>query len=180
VLLTIRRHFKSERRPPVSVTFRDAFLDKPRHHFQRPFIERHPSADTHGVDVEDLRSLEYPSDWRPANPSSLLSILLLFGDKLGFNSIWNLRALDRKSFGFFIPANYLDFGMKVIEQGMNYTNRIGFDVWSVSQFNKEFERGMKTSFPSNALSMPKECAALCTVASLLFPDRLPLHLERLL
>lgn len=119
-----------------------------------------------------------PTDWRPANPSCLLSVLLLFGYKLGLNANWNLRALDRKSFGLYIPDNYLGFSEKIMEQGMNYTNRIGFGIWNVSEFNKEFERGMKASFPSNISNLPKEGAALCTVASLLFPDRLPLLLER--
>lgn len=120
-----------------------------------------------------------PKDWRPASPSSLLSVLLLFGEKLGLNSSWNLRALDHKSSVIFIPENYCDFGDKVIEHGMNYTSRIGFGVWNLSEFKKEFERGMKTSFPSSAMSLPKEAVALCTIASLLFPDRLPLLLERI-
>ncbi|MGA2242588.1 MAG: hypothetical protein ABSH11_11230 [Verrucomicrobiota bacterium] len=121
-----------------------------------------------------------PADWRPANPSSLLSVLLLFGSKLGFESIWDLRALDRKSSNFYIPENHLDFGKKVIEGGINYTHRIGFGVWNVVDFNREFERGLQASFHSNLSNLPKEGAALCTVASLLFPDRLPLLLELLL
>ena len=121
-----------------------------------------------------------PNDWRPANPSCLLSVLLLFGNKLGLNSSWNLHALDRKSFNFYIPENHLGFGEKIMEGGMNYTNRIGFGVWNVSDFNKEFERAMNASFPSSTSNLPKEGAALCTIASLLFPDRLPLLLEQLL
>jgi hypothetical protein len=120
-----------------------------------------------------------PKEWRPANPSTLLSVLLLFGKKLGLDSDWDFRALDWKSSVFFVPEDYRDFGDKVIEHGMNYTATIGFGVWNLSEFNKEFERGMQTSFPSSAMSMPKEGLALCTVASLLFPDRLPLLLERL-
>jgi hypothetical protein len=63
---------------------------------------------------------------------------------------------------------------------MAYTNQIGFGVSSIRDFNKEFERGMNASFPPDTVNLSKEAAALCTVASLLFPDRLPLHLERII
>jgi hypothetical protein len=43
-----------------------------------------------------------PKDWRPANPSSLLAVFLLFGAKLRLQSKWNLRALDHRSLGCFI------------------------------------------------------------------------------
>jgi hypothetical protein len=109
----------------------------------------------------------------------LLAVLLRFGAKLKLETVWNLRALDRKSFSFFIPPNFLDYGKKTIEEGMNFTNRIGFGVMNVSDFNNEFEGAMKANFPLNTASLPKEAAALCAVASLLFPDRLPLHLEKM-
>jgi len=91
-----------------------------------------------------------------------------------------LRAIDRVFGSFFIPANYRDFGRKVIDRGINYTQQIGFGVWSLSDFNKEFERAIKESFTSDTLGFSKEGATLCTIASLLFPDRLPLLLERTL
>ncbi|MGA3143069.1 MAG: hypothetical protein ABSF10_08495 [Verrucomicrobiota bacterium] len=121
-----------------------------------------------------------PQDWRPANPSHLLPVLLLFGQKLGLGAVWDLRAIDRVFGAFFIPANYRDFGRKVIDRGINYTQQIGFGVWSLSDFNKEFERAIKESFTSDTLGFSKEGATLCTIASLLFPDRLPLLLERTL
>ncbi|MGA3283986.1 MAG: hypothetical protein ABSD57_05975 [Verrucomicrobiota bacterium] len=121
-----------------------------------------------------------PQDWRPANPSHLLPVLLLFGQKLGLGAVWDLRAIDRVFGAFFIPANYRDFGRKVIEQGMNYTQQIGFGLWSLSDFNKEFERAIKENFTPDIIGFSKEGAALCTISSLLFPDRLPLLLERVL
>ena len=72
------------------------------------------------------------------------------------------------------------FANKIIERGMNYTNRIGFGIWNVSDFKREFGQAMSASFPASALLLPKEAAALATIASLLFPDRLPLLLERIL
>jgi len=71
-----------------------------------------------------------PPDWRPANPSYLLPVLLLFGAKLRLGNIWNLLAIDRVHGGFFIPSSYRDFGRKMIDQGINYTQQIGFGIWS--------------------------------------------------
>jgi hypothetical protein len=128
--------------------------------------------------IQSLGHEEYrPQDWRPANPSHLLPVLLYFGAKLNFGEIWDLRALDRISSAFFIPVNYRDFGCKVIGQGMNYTQQMGFGVWSLSGFIKELERGIAERFSADTRGFSKEGAALCTVASLLFPDRLPLVLE---
>jgi hypothetical protein len=117
-----------------------------------------------------------PKDWRPANPSYLLPVLLLFGGKLGLGRVWDLRAIDRVFGAFFIPTNYRDFGHKVIDQGTNYTQHIGFGVSSLSDFNKEFKRAIG-SFTPDTIGFSKEGAALCTISSLLFPDRLPLLLE---
>lgn len=118
-----------------------------------------------------------PEDWRPANPSHLLPVLLLFGAKLGLGRMWDLRAIDRVWGAFFIPTNYRDFGHKVIDQGINYTQQIGFGVWSLSDFSREFERAMKESFTPDTIGFSNEGKALCSISALLFPDRLPLLLE---
>jgi hypothetical protein len=131
--------------------------------------------------ILSLGSEEYrPNDWRPANPSHLLPVLLLFGAKLGLGSTWDLRALDRKSTAFSIPADYREFGRQVVEHGMNHTHQIGFGVWTVSEYDKEFERALEEGLSPTTLALPNEGAALCTISSLLFPDRLPLLLERIL
>ena len=121
-----------------------------------------------------------PKDWRPANPSQLLAVLLLAGARLGIGSTWDLRTLDRRSSSFFIPADYRDFGRKVIENGMNYTHNVGFGVWTTADFATQFDSAIQQSFARDAAGFPKEGVVLCTAASLLFPDRLPLLLERTL
>jgi hypothetical protein len=118
-----------------------------------------------------------PHDWRPANPSHLLPILLLSGVKLGLESDWDLRAIDRVFSAFFIPKNYRHFGRKVIDQGMNYTQQVGFNMWSLKDFNTEFERALKDGFTTDMQSFPKAGAILCMLSALLFPDRVPLLLE---
>lgn len=119
-----------------------------------------------------------PKDWRPVNTSLLLPVLLLFGSKFGFGSMWDLRSLDRKSSTFFIPSDHRQFARRVIEQGMNYSYRIGFGVWSVSDFKKNFDLAITGSFTPETLRFSNVGVALCTIASLLFPDRLPLLLEQ--
>jgi len=57
---------------------------------------------------------------------------------------------------------------------------IHYGVWSPADFDKELDRAMKESFTPDTVGISKEAAALCAVASLLFPDRLPLLLERML
>ncbi len=139
------------------------------------------------VGCDGLQALRYirslgpdehrPYDWRPANPSMLLPVLLLFGSKLGMGSNWDLRALDRLYSGFFLPANYREFGQNVIEEGMNHTHQLGFGIWSIADFMKEFGRITIGGSTSDTRNFSKEGTALCTIASLLFPDRLPLSLE---
>jgi len=121
-----------------------------------------------------------PEDWRPANPSQLLAVLLWAGARLGLGDTWNLRALDRRSSGFFIPADHRDFSRKMIENGMNYTHIVGLGVWTPADFASEFDRNIQQSLAPATAGVPKEGAVLCTAASLLFPDRLPLLLEHLL
>jgi hypothetical protein len=128
--------------------------------------------------VLSLGPEEYrPTNWRPANPSQLLPVLLLFGTKLNLDSAWQLRELDRLHTGFFIPKNYRDFGQKVIEDGDNFTHQIGFGIWKVADFVNEFSRRASPLLTENTQDFPREGIALCILASLLFPDRLPLMLE---
>lgn len=101
----------------------------------------------------------------------------IIGAKLGLGTVWDLSAIDRVWGAFFIPTNYRDFGRKVIDQGINYTQQVGFGIWSLSDFGKEFERAMKESFTPDTIGFSNEGKALCTISSLLFPDRLPLLLE---
>ena len=63
---------------------------------------------------------------------------------------------------------------------MNYTHHVGFGVWTPADFAREFDRAIQQSLPSETAEFPKEGAALCTAASLFFPNRLPLLLERML
>jgi len=120
---------------------------------------------------------EKPRAWRPANPSSLLTVLLLCGDWLNLTASWNLRALDRTYAGFYVPHDYLDFHKAIIDNGTNYIRKVGFDFWNATAFSQEFKEITETVVPNASSHLSNEGRALCAVAALLFPDRLPIHLE---
>ncbi len=114
-----------------------------------------------------------------ANPSNLLSILLLAGHQLSFESDWQLRDLDGESAGYFLPENYLDFSKKVIEQGTNDVQQLGHGVWSLSEYNKFLQSRLRTHSALYGAILNPTTMALCILSSLLFPDRIPLFLENL-
>jgi hypothetical protein len=51
---------------------------------------------------------------------------------------------------------------------------------ALSEYHKEFEHALDESLNPKTLALPNEGAALCAISSLLFPDRLPFLLERIL
>ena len=115
--------------------------------------------------------------WRPANPLSLLTVLLLAGKTLEITSGWSLRSLDRKHAGFYIPNDYLIFGSKIMGDGTNYIRKVGFDFWNASEFASQFDDIVKRELPSVTKHLSNEGIVLISLAALLFPDRLPLCLE---
>jgi hypothetical protein len=111
----------------------------------------------------------------PANPSYLCPILLLFGERLGLGDAWQLKDLDRLSIAYFLPETYRDFSELVIGRGINHTLKIGFGMWSLTDFKRKFDGTLDslTGFED------KEQVALAIVAAMLLPDRVPLLLERM-
>jgi hypothetical protein len=114
------------------------------------------------------------AEWRPANPSIFLPVLLWFGRRFNLDSLWDLKSLDRLHTSFFIPEDYRNFGDKVID-GVNYNNQIGFGIWRLADFEREFNAAVVNH--SHTFQLNDEGLILALIASLLFPDRLPLLLE---
>lgn len=108
-----------------------------------------------------------------ANLSYLCPVLLLFGEKLGLGGDWQLRDLDRLSIAYFLPKTYRDFSEKNIIHGMNHTLKIGFGMWSLSDFKREFDKTLN----SVAMADDQEELALAILAAILLPDRIPFLLE---
>ncbi len=148
------------------------------------FAERGGNTTRAGADgataLRYIQTLNNPAeheDWRPANPTHLLPVLLILGGKLNLEKTWDLRAFDRKSLCFFIPKDYSQFAGKTIEEGQNFTHRIGFGVWKVEEYLEEFQKSLELAFNAETLSFSPEGAILCTMAALLFPNRVPFILE---
>ena len=120
-----------------------------------------------------------PTDalWRPANPMSLLTVLLLSGHELALSSSWTLRDLDRTSAGFYIPSDYLHFSEPIMQDGTNFIRKVGYDFWTVRQFSQLFLPILDREFKAQARSYHGETLALIALASIIFPNRLPLCLE---
>jgi len=113
----------------------------------------------------------------PANPSSLLPVILLGGMWLGCADDWDLRAFDRRNIGLFFPDDYRDFSQEVIAHGISHTWQIGFGVWQPEQLLAEFEGFILSRKQDPTLSPEAHC--LCILASMLFPNRIPFSLESL-
>jgi len=118
-----------------------------------------------------------PKDWRPANPSHLLPVLLAWGDHFGLTANWDLRALDRLSMNFFIPKDPRDFSMKVMEHGMNRVYQIGFGIWKIEAFLKEYRQALSVVKSDGAFNLLPTTKFQCLLSSFLFPDRIAYFLD---
>lgn len=126
-----------------------------------------------------IRSLGPPQlrhpRWRPANPSFTAPVLLHFGRILGFGADWDLRSLDRLRICCFLPTDYRDFANEVMAEGLNHTHQIGFGIWNLADFDKEFRPVLLEH--SKSCNLPPVLVFIATISSLLFPDRIPFILE---
>lgn len=111
----------------------------------------------------------------PANPSSLLPIIILGGMWFDCGQEWDLSAFDRRNIGLFLPEDYRDFSQEIIARGITHTWKIGFGVWQPEQLFAEFNAVIRSRESDAVLSVEAHC--LCVLAALLFPDRIPLNLE---
>lgn len=112
-----------------------------------------------------------------ANPSNLLSTLLLSGHQLDLGADWQLRDLDGESAGYFLPESYLDFSKKVIEHGTNDVQQLGHGLWSLSSYHNFLQERLHAHMASHGATLNPTTMALCILSSLLFPDRMPLFME---
>jgi len=114
-----------------------------------------------------------PKDWRPANPSHLLPVLLVWGSRFGLAPAWNLRSLDRVSMNFFIPKDPRDFSMQVIEHGMNYVHQVGAGVWNIGAYVKEYDQELSLAMEDALFTISPATRFQCLLSAFLFPDRIP-------
>lgn len=118
-----------------------------------------------------------PKDWRPANPSHLLPVLLVWGSRWGQAADWNLRSLDHVSMNFFFPQDPRDFSMQVIEHGMNYVHQIGAGIWKIDAYVKEYDQELSLVKENALFVISPATRFLCLLSAFLFPDRIPYFID---
>lgn len=113
-----------------------------------------------------------------ANPSELISVLLLCGLNFNLREAWNkdLILLDHLSFNFFLPDDYSAFGDEVINNGTNNSYTIGQGIWTMENLSDEFRKNCLSTFNNKTISQI-ETQICCVFASYLFPNRVPYFLE---
>jgi hypothetical protein len=118
-----------------------------------------------------------PKDWRPANPCHLLPVLLTWGSRLGLAASWNSRSLDRISMNLFIPKDPRDFSMQVIELGMNHVHQIGFGIWTIGAYMKEYQQAISSVKCTAPFALLPATKWQCLLSAFLFPDRIANFIE---
>jgi hypothetical protein len=110
-----------------------------------------------------------------ANPTELLSVLLLIGHRLGLSDSWDtsLQTFDGLTLNAFVPEHYSQFGEPFIAGGNNFTFRIGHDVWRVGEFVAAYEKAVVPAIVAATGNLAPEALLLCGLAAYLFPDRVP-------
>jgi hypothetical protein len=111
-----------------------------------------------------------------ANPSFLLPTILLGGLQVDCAKDWNLKAFDRRNLGLFFPTDYCDFAEDSIRDGHTSTLRVGFGIWHAEELGAEFQKLVCKRVQNRSLSL--EAHVLCMLAAMIYPDRVPFNLER--
>lgn len=101
-----------------------------------------------------------------ARPIDLLTVLLKAASLFELEAIFDesLWKIDGVAFSAYLPTNYMNYGVSLMEGGENLVWTIGFDVFKTAEFG--------ASWPA-AKTVPQSplVAYLALTASLLYPDR---------
>jgi len=110
-----------------------------------------------------------------ANPTELLSVLLLLAHRLDLSDHWDrtLSAFDGITLNAYVPDSYSQFGEPIIVGGNNFTYRVGHDVWTVREYVRTFDASVRARIQTAANSLGPEAELLCGLAAYIFPDRVP-------
>jgi hypothetical protein len=113
-----------------------------------------------------------------ANPTQLLSVLLIFGSQLKMDDDWDpdLSELDHEAGYLFVPVEYADFGATDIALGSNFIFQIGRDVFTIADFSALVRAKIGPVVQTATKDLSPLASSLALVASCLQPDRVPLHL----
>lgn len=109
-----------------------------------------------------------------AKPSEFFSLLLLFGNKLNLDEVFDpyLEDLDHKTFNIFLADDCETFNQGLIESGVNHNFILGSGIWRCSDLVTEW----KNSCQKRAAALAAENGIVKSgmlYTSLLYPDRAP-------
>ena len=142
------------------------------------FVEKRGKVAAVGVDgksaanyVRSLAPSRTKVEWQRPSPSWLLPVLLHCGVRLSLSTDWDLSPLDGLTMGMFIPTSYADFGREMIEHGTNHTLTVGHGIWSPLDFDREYDRLIRTPQALSPNLGSGRYRMLCVLSSVMFPDR---------
>lgn len=109
-----------------------------------------------------------------AKPAELVSVILLSANQLSFEDIVDdfIADFDYVPSNLFVPDAHSSFAQKRIEDGVNFSYRIGHGVWRASDFVVIWDRVQNKINDDSLLKLRSvRVAALCS--ALVQPDRTP-------
>lgn len=107
-----------------------------------------------------------------ANPTSLLPAVLLVMNRCGLSDIADgaMRGFDHMNINIFVPNDFSTFGAGLIEDGTNFSLKIGHTVFSVSDLMAEWSK-IEASLSADTILASPAVRISSVLASLLRPDR---------
>jgi hypothetical protein len=109
-----------------------------------------------------------------SNPSELISVIFLSARKMSFEDIVDgfIADFDHLPGNMFVPDTYASFAQERIEEGTNFSYRIGHGVWRASDFDATWDLVESQIGSDNCLRFASvRVGALCS--ALVQPDRTP-------
>lgn len=115
-----------------------------------------------------------------ANPGQLLAVLLLIASEHGLDEQVDehLEALDQVRLNMYFPGDFVTFADRAMEGGVNRTHEVGTDIWLCGDFRTLFANHWSRYLSSAKRPEGAVERTLMVCASLVFPDRVPLALQR--
>jgi len=109
-----------------------------------------------------------------SKPTEFLSALMIVSEKLDLSDVVDgiIEHFDYTSANLFVPDSYSDFAEINIENGLNFTFRIGDGVWCVKDLSDTWKSARTKIAGDPSIDIPAiQIAAIC--ASFINPDRTP-------
>ncbi|WP_432258345.1 caspase family protein [Cupriavidus sp. TMH.W2] len=117
-----------------------------------------------------------------ANPSEMLALTMLLGSYFGLDDVFDpdMERLDHAHAFIFLPSDHTEFAEIVIREGRNHVFQVGHGVWTLSDLRDRWSTVCVPQLLGDASLMRMEVGIGALCAALIFPDRVPWFLLRLI